>query len=132
MQFLPRSSKRGWRNRELVRETDHRRIRNLWMLLLGIVAAAAPLAVYLVEQIQYVHVRYQIESVRKEHQRFLEAERRFRIQRATLECPPRVEARAKNLGLIHPAPDQVVIVSSEDAAMENLMARAPDENAMTP
>jgi hypothetical protein len=110
-----------------VRETDHRRIRNLWFLLIGIVAAIAPLAVYLVEQIQYVHVRYQIETVRKDHERFLEAERRFRFQRATLDSPPRVEARAKNLGLIHPAPDQIVIVRAEDAATDNLMARAPDE-----
>jgi len=127
MEILDNNRKKGWRNRELVRQTDRRSIRNLWILLLGIVAALAPMAIYVIEQIQFVQVRYQIESVRKDHARFQEAAERYRVQRATLECPTRVAARARNLGLVEPSPDRIIIVGAEETVLEDLLARAPDD-----
>lgn len=116
-----------WRNRELVRELDSRRSRSLWWLFLGIIAALAPLAVYLIEQIHYVQIRYETENVRRDHNRFLEAEQRFRVQRATLQNLPRVEDRARKLGLVHPIPENILVIRSETAVLEDLLARAPDK-----
>jgi hypothetical protein len=126
--FTPEQKKR-WRNVALVRERDDRSTRSYWVLLLGIVVALSPLAIYLIEQMQYVRVQYQIEEVRKDYDRFLEAEQRFRAQRATMECLPTIEKRAAALGLVHPSADQVVIVRVESAALNNLLARAPDDSA---
>jgi hypothetical protein len=117
-----------WRNRRLERETDSRRARSLWILLLGIVAALMPLALYLVQQMNYIRVSYEIERVREEHQRFAEAERKFRLQRSSLECLERVESRARGLGLVQPDPDDVIVVLRTGAPADgNLLARAPDE-----
>jgi hypothetical protein len=127
MERVSEKGNRRWRNRELVRELDSRRSRSLWWLLLGIIAALAPLAVYLIEQIQYVQIRYETENVRRDYNRFLEAEQRFRVQRAMLENLPKVEDKARRLGLVQPTPENVLVIRSETAVLEDLLARAPDK-----
>lgn len=128
MRTTDSSNERRWRNRRLERETDSRRARGLWILLLGIVAALAPLALYVVQQMNYIRVSYEIEHVREEHQRFAEAERKFRLQRSSLECLTRVESRARSLGLVQPDPEDVLVVLRTGSPADgNLLARAPDE-----
>lgn len=111
MEALVSASGRRWRNVPLVRERDMRRARFSLGLLLAIVASMTPFAVYLLEQFDYLHVRYKIEELRAQHDRLVEAERRLRIERAGLSALPRVEARAAGmLGLVHPLPEQVLVV----------------------
>jgi cell division protein FtsL len=99
----------------------------LWGLLLGIVAAVAPFTIYLLQQMDYVRVRYKIEELRSQHERLVEMEQRLRIERASLETPTRVEVRAvRNLGLVQPSPHHVVVVRRTTPGRGNLMARAPD------
>ena len=119
---------RQWRNVTVVRQRDDRRVRRLWGWLLGLVIALTPGAFYLLQQMEYVQVRYRIEELRAERARLAEEERRLRVERATLEALPRVEHRATDrLGLITPSPDHVVVVRPPAAREGGLVARAPDE-----
>ena len=118
---------RQWRNVPLVRDHDARRTRRLAGLLLGMVGAAIPLIFYLLQQIDYVHVRYQIEELRTQHDRLVEAERRLRMERATLQALPSVEARAlHDLQLVHALPENVVVQELQPRR-GNLSVLAPDE-----
>jgi cell division protein FtsL len=117
---------RRWRNVTVVREGDPRRLRWVLLLFLGVVAAAAPVAAYLIQQMQYVEARYRIEEQRGRLQRLEETERRLRIERAHLETLPEVEARALDeLGLVHPSPRQVVVVRSSVPGRGSASPRSP-------
>ena len=89
---------RRWRNVPLSRERDVRRARRMWTLLTACVVAFSPFAVYLLEQMQHVQLRYRVESLRADSRRLTEAERRLRVQAASLESPRTVEAHRENIG----------------------------------
>lgn len=101
---------RGWRNLSLVREHDRERTKRLLLLLVGVLIALTPLAFYLIQQIEYVHLRYRIEELRAQHDRLTEAERRLRMERAALEALPHVEVLAHDAGLVPPTPERMVVV----------------------
>jgi cell division protein FtsL len=122
---VPAESRR-WRNVTVVREGDPRRLRWVVFLFLGVAAAVAPVAAYLIQQMQYVETRYRVEELRGRLQRLEETERRLRIERATLETLPRVEERANDeLGLVHPTPRQVVVVRSSSPGRGSASPRSP-------
>jgi cell division protein FtsL len=122
---LPEPGRR-WRNVGVVREHDLRRGRWLWRLLLGLLTAAVPVAFYVLQQVNYVQVRYKIEELRGQQERLLEAERRLRIERAALEALPVVEERAaRELDLARPAPERVVVVPATSPGHGDRSARAP-------
>lgn len=128
MRTMDTQTERRWKNRRLEREPDARRAWGQWLLLLGIVAALAPLALYVVQRMHYLQVRYEIDDVRQEQQRFVEAERKFRLQRASLECLTRVESRARRQGLVDPSPEDVFVVLRPGTPGDgSLLARAPDD-----
>jgi hypothetical protein len=85
---------RRWRNVPLARERDVRRHRWMWTLLLTCLVAFSPFAVYLLEQMQHVQLRYRLESLRAESRRLTETERRLRVRAASLEAPRAVDSRA--------------------------------------
>ena len=121
-----------WRNVTVTRERDPRRSRWLAALFLGIVAALVPVAIYLIEQMAYVQVRYRIEELRGRRERLEETERRLRIERATLEALPSLEAGAEaKLGLVHPQPGQVVVAKTHRAGRGGAATRAPDAASTT-
>jgi cell division protein FtsL len=118
---------RRWRNVALSREHDAWRARWMWSLLAACLVAFSPFAVYLLEQMQHVQLRYRVESLRAEDRQLTEAERRLRVQAASLESPRAVEARAQDeLGLVHPASNQRVVILPAATGRGGLMARAPD------
>ncbi|MBZ5638414.1 MAG: cell division protein FtsL [Acidobacteriia bacterium] len=122
------AERRHWRNVMVVRERDPRRLRWVMLLLLGVAAAATPVAAYLIQQMQFVETRYRIEELRGRRERLEETERRLRIERATLEALPRVEGRALDeLGLVHPTPHQIVVVRSSAPGRGSAAPRAPGE-----
>ena len=128
MPVAARAEPRRWRNVAVVRERDMRRVRWVLMLLVGIAAAAAPVAAYLIQQMRYVETRYKIEELRAKRERLDETEKRLRIERASLEALPRVEKRAADdLGLVHWTPRQVVVVRSSVPARGASSPRAPGE-----
>jgi cell division protein FtsL len=125
----PDPSDHRWKNAPLVREPDVAMTRRFAVMLLWMATAIAPFTFYLVQQMEYVRVRYKIEELRTQHDRLAEAEQRLRIERAGLTSPARVERSAvRDLGLVNPPPTRVVVVPRgvTTPASEGLMARAPD------
>jgi cell division protein FtsL len=108
---------RRWRNSALHREVDTDRARWVTRVVLGALVAALPFAAYLLQTMSYVQTRYALENVRVREEHLVESERRYRIEKATLEALPSVEARAgRELGLARPSPSQVVVVTSGELA----------------
>lgn len=133
MQAAPAPTRR-WRNVPLVRERDVRRTRSLWILLLGLAAAVAPLAFYLLQQMAFVQVRYAIEEKRAERRRLEEDERWLRIERAARAAFPMVErAVAARSGdeppLTRAVSRNVVVVRQAAAGRGTAAPRAPARNA---
>jgi len=124
--MTPSAPSRGWRNAPVVREPDKARTRGLAVIVLWMAAAVAPLPLYLVQQMEYVRVRYEIEELRVRRDRLAEAEQRLRIERARLTSPARVERCAvSDLGLVNPPPSRVVVLARTTPGSEELVARAP-------
>jgi cell division protein FtsL len=120
-----------WKNAPVVRERDVALTKRLVVVLLWMAVAVAPFTFYLVQQMEYVRVRYKIEELRAQHDRLVEAEQRLRIERAGLTSPSRVERSAiKQLDLVNPPPTRVVVIPrgrlGSAAGSEELLARAPD------
>lgn len=101
---------RRWQNAELVRERDDSQLRSLWRFLAGALAAASPLVVYLVLQMDFVQTRYRIEALRERQEALVDAEQRLRIERATLQTLPQVEEAARRDPDLTPLPPQGRIV----------------------
>jgi len=105
-------SVRRWRNSSVHREVDNTHARRVWRVVLGVAIALAPFAVYLLQTMSYVQTSYAIEHLRAEEARLVEADRRYRVERAMLESLPAVEARASGeLVLEHPPASHVVVVA---------------------
>lgn len=120
-----------WRNAPVVRERDVALTRRLSVVLLWMAVAVAPFTFYLVQQMEYVRVRYKIEELRAQHDRLVEAEQRLRIERAELTSPDRVERSAiRKLNLVNPPPTRVAVIPrgrlGSTAGSDELLARAPD------
>ena len=108
---------RRWRNSPPHREVDGRRFWWVGKFFVGLAIAAVPFAVYVVQTMAYVETSYALEGLRAQHARLQEAEHRSRIEEASLESLPAVEARAAHdLGLVHPPPGHVVVVAPAQLA----------------
>ena len=106
------ASDRGWRNSALHREVDNSHARWVVKVILGVVLALSPLAVYLVQTMSYVETSYAIEDLRGYETRLTGAERRLNTERAVIESLPVVEKRAgRELGLEHPKAANVIVVA---------------------
>jgi cell division protein FtsL len=115
---------RRWSNREVRREVDRNRTLWLWGLLLGLVVAAAPTAVYLHHQNLCLELGYEINALRKERSELQERQRRLLAQRAALESPTSIESWGlERRGLVHPSPQQVVVIRRAVPQRTDLLAR---------
>jgi len=91
------------------REQDPR-VRRLVALALGgavlLVASALGMAGLRLEQ---YHLAYRLDQIRTERGRLERTLRELEVEVATLRSPARVETRARQLGLISPAREQLVL-----------------------
>jgi cell division protein FtsL len=60
-------------------------------------------------RVQQVHLAYQLDGLRAERERAQTLSRQLEVEVATLRSPGRVEAGARQLGMIAPGPGQVVL-----------------------
>lgn len=128
MAHVASETARGWRNSPLQREVDGDRARWVGRVVLGVILAAAPIAAYLLQTMAYVETRYALEELRVREEHLLEAERRFRIEKAVHEALPTVETRAsRDLGLTRPRPAETVVVAPSE-----LPRRSPPGSASVP
>lgn len=112
MRSTAAQSSRRWRNSPVHREVDNSHARWVWKVALGAAIALMPFAVYLLQTMAYVQTSYAIEELRVRESQLFEAERKLRIERATLESLPAVEERAgRELGLEHAPSSRIVVVA---------------------
>lgn len=75
-------------------------------ILVAVVAAGGALGLVGL-RVQEVHLAYQLDALRAERSRTETLIRQLEIEVATLRAPGRLEQRARRLGMIPPAPEQV-------------------------
>jgi len=119
-------AERRWRNRTVTREIDDRRVRRLWRLVLSMVVAAAPMAVYVLQQNESLKLMYEVNALRAEREQLLTEERLLRTEKTRLESLASVERWALDEdGLVLPEDGTVLVVPQPDSAAGELMASAP-------
>ena len=122
-----KQAQRQWQNRAVMREIDDRRVRRLWRLVLSMVVAAAPMAVYVLQQNESLKLSYEINALRAEREQLLTEERRLNVERTRLESLARVERWAlEEEGLVLPEGEIVVVVPGPKSEAGELMASAPE------
>ena len=108
---IPGSPPRLAINARLVRERDRDRARELARTLALGIAVLLPLLLHVWQQVATMETAYRAESLRAERDRLGHRLREVRMERAALESLDRIESEARGrLGLIHPAPEEVITV----------------------
>lgn len=98
-------------NSQVVRQVDPRQSRRLWLLVLLVVALSAALVLYAWPSVQLRQSGIEAEQLLRERDRLREHNRKLRLEKAALEDLARVESIARrDLGLVTPAPEDVVVV----------------------
>ena len=102
---------RRWANQTVAREVDRDRAQWIWGLFLALLLAAAPFAVYMLEQNECLRLSYKASALAQERERLIEIERRLRMEREAQQRLATIEAWALNRrGLVHPSSEQRVVV----------------------
>ena len=96
-------------NSRIIRPIDVRcRLEYICLTLLGAICVLGVLF-YAWQQYQWIQYGYQIEEAQKKVEQLQETGRQFRIERATLSNPQRIDALARGeLGMVVPGAGQVV------------------------
>lgn len=133
MQQATPETERRWHNSAVLREIDDRHVRRLGRVVLSIVVALAPTAVYLLQHNESVKIAYEVNDLRAEQDRLLTEERRLSLEKARLESLARVErwARRQN-GMIQPGEGAVVVVPSPEPDAGELVAAGPVKDSDQP
>ena len=101
-------------NLNVVREADtqHRREYLFLTLLAGLFVLG--LLFYGWQHYQWIQYGYRIEEAQKQKEQLAETGRKLRLERASLRDPRRIDSYARsNLGMIVPAPGQMVTFSAD-------------------
>jgi cell division protein FtsL len=83
-------------------------------------------------RVQQVHLAYQLDRLRSERQQIETSIRQLEVEVATLQSPSRVEQRARQLGLVTPAPQQVRLAREYVPAGTGLAAAHRSRVAVVP
>ena len=92
---------------QLHREIDPRVSRSVTLTLIGALALVVCALAVVGLRVQSVHLGYRVDAVRAEHAELQALIRQLDVEVATLRSPARIESRARDLGLITPAREQV-------------------------
>ena len=95
------------KDQRLHREPDRRVRRSLVVALATAALLAAGALTVVGVRIEQVHLAYRLDSLRSERGRAHDRIRQLEIEVATLRSPSRIEARARQIGLVVAARDQI-------------------------
>jgi len=95
------------KDQRLHREPDRRVRRSLVVALATAALLAAGALTVVGVRIEQVHLAYRLDSLRSERGRAQDRIRQLEIEVATLRSPGRIEARARQIGLVVAARDQI-------------------------
>jgi len=110
------------KDQRLHREPDRRVRRSLVMALATSALLAAGALTVVGVRIEQVHLAYRLDALRSERGRAQERIRQLEIEVATLRSPSRIEARARQIGLVAPARDQIRLAKEYVAGGTGLAA----------
>lgn len=123
------SDQRRWTNSSVAQEVDRDRARWLWGLFVAMLLGVAPFAAYLLEKNECLRLSYEASSLRQLNDQLIEQERRLRMQRSDLESLPEIEVWAmQRHGLVHPAPQQLVVVRRAPPKLDEFQALGSTPN----
>ena len=122
MRRIPPHTHRRWSNRDVAREVDHGGRRWLWGMVLGVVVASTPLAMWQLQQNECLRLSYEAAELRAEQERLGEEERRLRARREKLRSLDSIEKWAAASGLVRPSPEQIVVVRDAPSAPDEWLA----------
>jgi cell division protein FtsL len=98
-------------NSQVVREVDPRSSRDLWWLVAVVATLVLGLVLYAWPHLQVRQVDGERVRMSREREQLVEANRKLRLEKASLENLKRVEQIAlRDLGLRPPAPESLVVV----------------------
>jgi cell division protein FtsL len=98
-------------NSQVVREVDPRSSRDLWWLVAVVATLVFGLVLYAWPHLQVRQVDSERLRMSREREQLVEANRKLRLEKASLENLKRVEQIAvRDLGLRPPAPESLVVV----------------------
>ena len=110
------------KDQRLHREPD-RRVRRSLVVALATAALLAAAALTVVGvRVEQVHLAYRIDAVKTERGRAEERIRQLEIEVATLRSPSRIEARARQIGLVAAGRDQIRLAKEYVAGGTGLAA----------
>ena len=92
---------------QLHREVDPRVSRSVTLTLIGALALVVCALAVVGLRVQSVHLGYRVDVVRAEQAELTALIRQLEVELATLRSPARIESRAREIGLIPPARQQV-------------------------
>src|SRR5881409_872287 len=110
------------KDQRLHREPDRRVRRSLVVALATAALLAAGALTVVGVRIEQVHLAYRLDSLRSERGRAQERIRQLEIEVATLRSPSRIEARARQIGLVAAGRDQIRLAKEYVAGGTGLAA----------
>lgn len=123
MQRVPMHEHRRWTNRHVEREPDRDARRGLWAMVLGIVVATTPLALWQLEQNECLRLSHEASTLHAERDRLQEETRRLRAEREALHSLASIEKWAARRGMVHPPAERVVVVGETATGGAEWLAR---------
>ena len=120
-------------NSQVVREVDPRASRDLFWLLVLVMTLVGGLGLYAWPHLKIRETARAQDRMSRERERLLEANRKLRLEKASLEDLRRVEAIAtRELGLATPPPERLVVVERPLAVPAGARLARQDDTARAP
>ena len=118
-------------NSRLVAVADHRRNREMAQFFAAVCVLFLMVMVYAWQHFSAIEYGYRIEAMKSQRESLTELNRALRLEEASLRSPERIDALARQMGLVSPDAGQVQRL--EPAADANLpeLARATDPATST-
>lgn len=103
--------RKDFRNNQIVREVDERRLRDLWQSLgIGILLVLV-LLFSAWQQFELLRHGYKLEQMQRERASESDINRHLRLEMETLRAPQRIEKLAtERLGMVAPGPAEAVVL----------------------
>ncbi len=117
--------RKDFRNNQIVREVDERRLRDLWMSLGVGVALVVVLLFSAWQHFELLRHGYRLEQMQRDRAAENDINRHLRLEMETLRAPQRIEKLAtERLGMVSPSGTEAVVLERV------LPAPAPDRSVV--
>lgn len=117
--------RKDFRNNQIVREVDERRLRDLWISLGVGVALVVVLLFSAWQHFELLRHGYRLEQMQRDRAAENDINRHLRLELETLRAPQRIEKLAtERLGMVSPGDSEAVVLE------QVLPAPAPDRSVV--